>query len=435
MRPGGRLSAAIEILAALESTRKPAPDVIRDWGIAHRFAGSSDRAAVANLVYDALRRRGSISFRMHSEAPRALALGALRWAWNWPVEQIRAAALDPTHGPGPLDPDEIWSLEALAPAEIKDHSAADIPEWLAPSLTRAFGDRMLAEGIALAQRAPVDLRVNSLKSAMENTRAALEKHLVTETPFSPVGLRMPMPKPEARAFDVDSHPVALKGWVEVQDEGSQLAAAIADARPGMLVMDLCAGSGGKTLALAAAMENRGQIFAYDSDPRRLAPIHERLRRSGVRNAQIRTAGEPETLGDLAGKMDLVVVDAPCTGAGTWRRRPDAKWRLRPGALAERQREQNAVLALGAPLVRQGGRLVYITCSMLPEENEARVADFLKANPEFEALGVDPVLRGALGEKLGRRLLDAVHLRPFGLQMAPGKTGTDAFYISVMERER
>lgn len=435
MRPGGRLAAAIEILATIETTRKPAPDVIRDWGSAHRFAGSSDRAAVANLVYDALRKRGSISFRMHSEAPRALALGALRWAWNWSVEQIRAAALDPTHGPGPLDPDEIWSLEALAPADMPDHAAADLPQWLAPSLSQTFGDRMLAEGTALARRAPVDLRVNSLKSDLDGVRATLEKHEVTGTPFAPLGLRMPMPQPEARAFDVDSHPVSLKGWVEVQDEGSQLAAAIADARPGMLTMDLCAGSGGKTLALAAAMANRGQIFAYDSDPRRLAPIHERLRRAGVRNAQVRTAGEPETLGDLADKMDLVVVDAPCTGSGTWRRRPDAKWRLRPGALAERQQEQNAVLALGAPLVRQGGRLVYITCSMLPEENEARIAEFLKANTGFEAQRVDPVLRGALGETLGRRLLDAVHLRPFGLQMAPGKTGTDAFYISVLERAR
>jgi 16S rRNA (cytosine967-C5)-methyltransferase len=208
----------------------------------------------------------------------------------------------------------------------------------------------------------------------------------------------------------------------VQDEGSQLAALACAAAPGMQVADVCAGGGGKTLALAAAMENKGQIFAYDIDGRRLAPLKERLDRAGVRNAQIRTPMRTkDALADLRDRMDVVLVDAPCTGSGTWRRSPDSKWRLRPNALAKRLVEQREALAMAAPLVKAGGRLVYVTCSVLPEENEDQMAVFLGSHSDFAAVGFE------LGAPAYERAL--------GRQMTPLRTGCDGFYIAVLERRR
>jgi 16S rRNA (cytosine967-C5)-methyltransferase len=218
--------------------------------------------------------------------------------------------------------------------------------------------------------------------------------------------------------------------IEIQDEGSQLAALFAAAKPGEQVLDLCAGGGGKTLALAALMENHGQIYATDQDPRRLAPIHDRLARAGARNVQVRTPrGGADAVTDLDGRIDTVLVDAPCTGCGTWRRNPDAKWRLRPGSLEIRRREQAAVLDRAARLVRPGGRVVYVTCSVLPEENDAAVAALIERAAGLAAVPAREVLQGAGLD----RLADAVRLTTHGLQMTPLRTGTDGFFVAVLER--
>ena len=196
-----------------------------------------------------------------------------------------------------------------------------------------------------------------------------------------MGVRIAAGERDSRTPNVQADEGYLKGWFEVQDQGSQIVALLAGAKPGEQVLDLCAGAGGKTLAMAAAMGNKGQIFAYDSDRHRLAPIYDRLKRNGVRNVQVRAPGEG-ALDDLAGKMDRVVIDAPCTGSGTWRRRPDAKWKLTAEQVAQRVGEQAAILAEGARYVKPGGTLVYITCSVLHEENGGQVAAFRAAHPEF-----------------------------------------------------
>ena len=248
---------------------------------------------------------------------------------------------------------------------------------------------------ALATRAPLDLRVNTLKvSSREEAHDALPHLNAIETPLSPLGLRI-APSEDGRGPAVQSEPEFLKGWIEIQDEGSQLVALISGAKPGEQVVDLCAGGGGKTLALAAQMENHGQIYATDNDARRLAPIHDRLTRAGVRNVQVRTPrARADAVTDLDGKIDCVLVDAPCTGIGTWRRNPDAKWRLRPGSLEVRRNEQATVLDRAAQLVKPGGRIVYITCSILAEENDDALEAFLqrqkgfKPVPQEEVLGTD-----------------------------------------------
>jgi 16S rRNA (cytosine967-C5)-methyltransferase len=225
----------------------------------------------------------------------------------------------------------------------------------------------------------------------------------------------------------------IKGTIEVQDEGSQVAAVLAAAKPGEQVIDLCAGAGGKTLAVAALMKNRGQIYATDLDKRRLAPIHARLERAGAHNVQVRTPrGNENVLAGLEGGADLVLIDAPCSGVGVWRRNPDAKWRTRPGALAIRQREQVEVLDRAAALVKRGGRIAYVTCSLLAEENDDQVRAFLARRSEFAV--IPPVrVADALGEQ-ATVFRDATLLSPEGLLMTPRRTETDGFYVSLMAKQ-
>jgi 16S rRNA (cytosine967-C5)-methyltransferase len=296
--------------------------------------------------------------------------------------------------------------------DAPDHVRADVPEWLWPSFQRAFDADAVAEGQALAMRAPVDLRVNTLKGDREKALKALAAYGAVETPHAATGLRIAAPIGPARGPHIEADAAFLKGLVEVQDEASQIAVALAGAKPGMQVADVCAGAGGKTLALAAAMENKGQIHAYDKDKHRLAPIYERVKRAGARNVQIHAPSQG--LPDLAGKMDLVFVDAPCTGTGVWRRRPDAKWRLRPGALEQRQRDQAEALALGAALVKPGGRLVYATCSVLAEENEDSVSAFLAREKGWSA----GELAGPLAQGAQARL-------------SPRTSATDGFFVAAL----
>ena len=236
---------------------------------------------------------------------------------------------------------------------------------------------------------------------------ALRRFEPQPTPHSPAGVRIEQAPGPGKSPHVEAEPGHGKGWYEVQDEGSQLATLLSGARPRQQIMDLCAGAGGKTLALAALMENSGQLYAYDSDRMRLRPIFERLKRAGVRNAQVLPAGDRAGLDKLEGRMDLVLIDAPCTGSGVWRRRPDAKWRLSPQMLEARLAEQRAVLDEGARLVKPGGRLAYITCSVLPAENRDQVDAFLARQPEFKLVpwpGLwEQALPGSSRSRLGRRL--------------------------------
>ncbi|HEY7383183.1 MAG TPA: MFS transporter [Beijerinckiaceae bacterium] len=429
MTPAARIAAAIEVLADIDGRHRPAADALKDWGLAHRFAGSKDRAAIASLVYDALRRKASAAWLMDDAAPRAVVLGMLRLQRGLGLDDVAGLFSGERHAPPPLADAERVRLGSATLDGAPAHVAGDFPEWVAPSLEKAFGDAVVAELQALASRAPLDLRVNTLKATREQAAAALAHLGPAATPHSPVGLRI-RPAEDGRGPAVQAEPEFVKGWVEIQDEGSQLAALLSGARPGEQVVDLCAGGGGKTLALAALMDNHGQIYATDGDARRLAPIHERLTRAGARNIQVRTPrARQDAVTDLDGRIDCVLVDAPCTGSGTWRRNPDAKWRLRPGSLETRRREQAAVLDRAAALVRPGGRIVYVTCSVLPEENDEAVATFVAGHPAFRALpGGDAMVAAGLGELAGAVLFTA-----HGLQMTPRLTGTDGFYVARLER--
>ena len=433
MTPAARLSAAIEVLSEIGTRRRPAADALKDWGLAHRFAGSGDRAAIAGLTYDALRRRASAAQFMGDETPRAILLGMLRLERGLPVEAIAALADGGRFAPEPLTDAERARLSAEGLGEAPPWVVGDYPEWLDPHLARVFGDERAEEGAALARRAPLDLRVNTLKGDRDQGLAALADLGAQPTRWSAVGLRVVL-APDSRSPAIHAEPAFIKGLIEIQDEGSQLAAYLIGAKPGDQVIDLCAGAGGKTLALAAIMENRGQIYATDTDKRRLAPIHARLERAGARNVQVRT---PRSFGneldDLAGCADLVLIDAPCTGSGSWRRNPDAKWRIRPGALDQRLKQQAEVLDRAAGLVKPGGRIAYVTCSVLDEENGAQVRAFLDRHDDFKLVQPQDVI-GGLGER-AFLFRHAALISAEGALMTPRRTDTDGFFISVIARSR
>jgi 16S rRNA (cytosine967-C5)-methyltransferase len=431
MTPAARLAAAIEVLAALDKERRPAADALKSWGLVHRFAGSGDRAAIAGLVYDTLRRRASSAFLMGADTPRAILLGMLKRERGMAVDAIAKMADGSKYAPAALNDDERARLSAATLDDAPPHIAGDYPEWLDPHFTRSFGDSRIEEGAALASRAPLDLRVNTLKAAPEEAQEALADLAPQLAPWSPIGLRLALAA-DAKSPAVRAEPAFLKGLVEVQDEGSQLAALFSGAKAGEQVIDLCAGAGGKTLALAAMMENKGQLFATDDDKRRLAPIHDRLARSGARNVQVRTPKSVGTeLDDLKGRMDLVVIDAPCTGTGAWRRNPDAKWRMRPGAIEQRVNDQVEVLDRAVPLLKAGGRITYITCSVLDEENGAQVRAFLGRHREFTVTPPAKVA-GILSDRAGA-FREAAPMSDEGLLMTPRRTGTDGFFVSLLQK--
>jgi 16S rRNA (cytosine967-C5)-methyltransferase len=429
MIPAARVAAAIEILNDIEEKRRPAAESIKDWGIAHRFAGSGDRSAIAGLIYDALRRKASSAWIMGETGARAGVIGALKQLRGLSVDEIARLFTGEGHAPPPLSALEQDRLANGALDDAPAHVRGDYPEWLSVAFEASFGARAADEGRALAERAPVDLRVNTLKGDRDKALASLAHLQPGATPFSPVGLRIAI-TPEGRGPALAAEPAYAKGLVEVQDEGSQLAALLSGAKPGAQVLDLCAGAGGKSLALAAMMNNQGQIYATDSDGRRLMPIFDRLERAGVRNVQVRAPKGPrDILSDLARRCDLVFVDAPCSGSGAWRRNPDAKWRMRPGALEQRIKNQKETLQQASQFVKPGGRLVYVTCSVLRAENEDQIDAFLGDHADFLPAAAAHLARSAglpdlaaQASKLGA-----------GLRLSPLQTATDGFYIAALAR--
>ena len=429
MRLPGRIAAAIEVLADIDAHKRPVAEALKSWGLNNRFAGAGDRAAIGNLVYDALRRRSSLAHVMGADEPRALVLAVVVREWGEDIAALNDSFGGDRFAPAPVTDAEAARLTAADPlADAPDHIRADVPEWVAPHLQQSFGDDWIAEARALAGRPSLDLRVNTLKANRDKVLRGLARFSPEGEVRLAEGIRFPAGARDSRTPNVTSEEGYLKGWFEVQDFGSQIVAALASPRGGEQVLDLCAGAGGKTLAMAAAMQNRGQIFAYDSDRTRLAPIYDRLKRAGVRSVQVRAPGEG-VLDDLRGKLDRVVVDAPCTGSGTWRRQPTTKWKLTPEQLAMRVAEQKAILADAATYLKPGGTLVYITCSVLPEENAGQVADFLAAHPDFAAVA---------GNKLWMAHFSGARLRARfspegGVAVTPHTTETDGFYCIAMQK--
>ncbi|MDE2500693.1 MAG: RsmB/NOP family class I SAM-dependent RNA methyltransferase [Alphaproteobacteria bacterium] len=415
MTPSARLQSAIDILDAVAATAQPVDRLLRDWFRTRRYAGSKDRAAVSELVYAVLRHRSACAWRVGGGSGRSLVMGALLAEGRAP-EAVAALFDGSAYGPSPLTAQEAHALASPSgdmPAAVR----GEYPPFLEAELERAFGKALMDEMLALQERAPVDLRVNALKAARVAVEAELRQagFAVSPAPYAPFGLRL---APGAGSARLSTLAAYTEGRFEFQDEAAQLAALLCGAQPGQRVLDLAAGAGGKTLALAAQMRNRGEIVAHDIAAERLQALEARTRRAGATIIHPTTA-EPQ------GRFDLVLIDSPCSGSGTWRRQPELRWRTTPERLAELQGLQRRLLEKGARFVAPGGRLVYATCSILPSENEDIVSAFT-AHGEFEVL--PPVWPQAVGTA-----------PPPGIgaffKASPRTAGTDGFFTAVLQRRR
>jgi 16S rRNA (cytosine967-C5)-methyltransferase len=347
--------------------------------------------------------------------------------WGFTPEKLAAQFEGDKFAPAPLDANALHAFRTRKLEDAQAYIQGDIPEWVVPLVQENFGGDWLKEAQALAARPSLDLRANTLRADRDKVVHALEESHARPSAIARNGIRIPSGEGPSRLPNVTAELSFAKGWFEVQDEGSQIVADLVMAEDGEQILDYCAGGGGKTLALAAAMHNKGQVHAYDSDRKRLSPIIERLRRAGTRNVQVHE--HEKSLASLKGKFDRVLVDAPCTGTGTWRRRPDTKWRLTPKNLDERTGQQREALEKAAAYVRPGGTLCYVTCSVLPEENQAQVAAFLKTDPSFEPV---PALDN------WKRLFGDRQVRPHTtdgrtLTLSPALTDTDGFYFGMLRK--
>ncbi len=449
MTPGARIQAAIELLGRIEAAPVPAERVVTAYVRERRYMGSKDRRAVGDRVYAVLRARARLDWWLarvaverddNAERPRRVLLAALVL-----IEGRAAAELDGlfdggNYAPAPLDDPERALVEALSGRNLTDPAqppwiAAECPEWLWPEFETGFGAAAADELAGMIAPATLDLRVNSLKGDRTAARAALAEEGIADepTPLSPLGLRVAgRPSLSAgRTFE--------SGLIEVQDEGSQLVALLTDARPGMAVADFCAGAGGKTLTLAAAMAGEGPLSALDTDQRRLDQAARRIKRAGARNVTRRRLVGGDWLAHRAGVFARVLVDAPCSGTGAWRRQPDARWRLSPEKLEGYRETQAHILSQAAPTVAGGGRLVYATCSLLPSENEAQVAAFLDARPDFTLLSMEDVWAETIVPLGGPSApMPAPMPTPFSgqfLQLTPARHGCDGFFVAAFERRK
>lgn len=438
MTPGARIQTAIElvdqILMAWQSAKRiPVDKLLENYFKTHRYIGSKDRGAVSELVYWVLRHRSSLEWwidrlnqRVHG---RSFVFAALVLRKEYNPETIKSVPKDSQYSPPPFLPEEITMIEELVRhnidhPEMPDHVRLNYPQWLEENLRASFGESFDAALLALNEQASTDLRVNTLKT----TREQLQQELLKEgfetslTPLSEVGLRL-----AKRGPVFTSAPFKL-GHFEVQDEGSQAVAQLVDAQPGMRVIDFCAGAGGKTLAIAAAMKNKGRILAWDTSEKRLTQIVPRIRRAGVDNIQthIITSENDAFIKRHKGTADRVLVDAPCSGTGTWRRNPDLKWNFTRTDLDEVIAIQKSILLSASRLVKKGGRLIYATCSVLKDENESQIAELLKSSNNFRV-----VCAKKIWDKKTQENDDSNEVSFFWV--TPHEDGVDGFFAAVLER--
>jgi 16S rRNA (cytosine967-C5)-methyltransferase len=415
MTPAARLQGAIDILEALARTDQPLDRLLRDWFRTRRYAGSKDRAAITQRVFTIQRHRASLAWRMQSEAPRALAIASLLSSGETPETLFTGGG----YGPGELSDAENAAIATAPSGAPPVHVRGEFPAFLEGELTRAFGVDLLDEMVALQSRAPVDLRVNTIKRERGEVLDALKarEFPAEATPYSPIGIRIASGEGSA---ELGRSTMFETGAFEFQDEAAQIASMFCQVRSGERVLDLAAGAGGKSLALAAMMQNKGEIIACDVRQPALQQLAARATRAGATIIRTHlTEKEPPE-----GPFDAVLVDAPCTGTGTWRRQPELRWRLSPQLLKERMALQDKLLDQAAARLRKGGRLIYATCSILPCENEDRVVAFLARHGDFAVRPCAQVWRESDKTPAG--------LAEF-FKATPRTTGTDGFFTAILRK--
>lgn len=437
MTPGARAQAAIDLLdqiftAWLSQQRIPADKMLESYFKSHRYVGSKDRGAISELVYWILRHKAALEWWLDKQQQRlhgrSFVFAALVLRKDYNPQSIQSLSKDSQYSPPPLTPDETRMVTELVRHNIEspdmpNYVRLNYPQWMEVLLRDSFGKKFDVALHALNEQAPTDLRVNTLKT----TRPLLMNDLAKEgfdakpTTLSPCGLRL------AKRGPIFTSKNFKLGHFEVQDEGSQMVAMLVDAKPGQRVIDFCAGAGGKTLAVAATMNNKGRILAWDTSEKRLKQIVPRLKRAGVDNVQTHViASESDAyIKRHKSTADRVLVDAPCSGSGTWRRNPDLKWRFTKKDLDEVVALQQSILQSAARLVKPGGRLIYATCSILKIENEYQIEQFLKSGNHFRVVCAKKVWDKTTATQAN----DTVSY----LSLTPHEDGVDGFFAAVLER--
>jgi len=443
MTPGARLAAAIEVLDAIDASNMAGESIIRSYFRARRYAGSKDRRAIGEKVYSIIRHRARLDWWIAGAtadlAPvsRTRVLASLLLLDRESPKTVDILFDGSGHAPASADAVERDLIASLAGKPLH-HDAMpegvvnEVPEWLMPPLTQHWGQNFAHEMAAMNSSAPVDVRVNSGRVSRQQARKSLLRDDIKSenTPLSLVGLRL------SEHANLDRTRAFTKGLIEVQDEGSQLIAQLCRVRPGMTVIDYCAGAGGKTLALADLMglqgneATAGRLIACDISAKRLARMDDRLKRAGAEAVHRIALEENEISDDFLNCADRVLVDAPCSGTGAWRRHPEARWRLTPERLAQHVVDQQTVLAESAKLVKPGGHLIYATCSILEQENENQVAWFLAGHPEFNTLPMGEIWIETIG-----MASPPGASRPEGLYLSPAGSGTDGFFCVVLVKDQ
>jgi len=427
MRPAAQVQATIELLDELTQTRTPADRLMAGYFKQRRYIGSKDKAAISEQFYSVLRQKLSLSYLLSElglSAESRLLLAALHRSNGALLANIFNGE---KFSPKRLSVNELAALEKLTPDTLKNapvHVQLNVPEWVAPLLETALGERYVTEMRATNQRAATDIRVNTLKSTREQVMQVLKSadHAVSATDLSPWGLRF---ESRVALFAMDAF---RQGWFEVQDQGSQLLALLTGVTAGAKVVDFCAGAGGKTLAMAAMMENKGTIYACDVHNKRLEQLSKRARRAGVHNlrSHVLSSENDKWVKKHLQMADVVLIDAPCTGTGTWRRNPDSRWNLTQQNLLDLVALQQSILDSACRLVKPGGRLLYATCSLLQEENENQVVSFLARNSDFTASTL--ALPELLAQHADKFVANGHEFRTF-----PDLSGTDGFYVAQLVR--
>jgi len=438
VKPSARVQSAIEVLENLQTTwetkrHAPMDALLNDYFKARRYIGSKDRGAIAELVYYVLRNGGAIEWHIEKTGraanPRRVVMVGLYLGHELNTDDIDALFNEEQYAPSKLTDAEKGMLERLEGKKLNDENMPaparyNFPDWMIGRLKDSFGDDLPAAMEALNAQAPVDLRMNSLKCpSVADLIHALDKegHLATPTPHSPIGVRL---KKRIAAFNTQAF---QDGWFEMQDEGSQIVAQLVDAKPGDKVIDFCAGAGGKTLAIAATMKNKGRILAWDTSENRLKQMPKRLARAGVNNVQSHVIKDEsdQFIKRHKASADWVIVDAPCSGSGTWRRNPDLKWRFTLEDLQELKLLQQKILASASRLIKPGGKLVYVTCSIFDDENIGQIKQFLGEHQTFKV---------AHPGKMWNKLTSAPETGLTVLQLTPHKDGTDGFFAVVLTNQ-
>ncbi len=433
MRDGARIQSSIEILERMQGSKIPMDNNIRDYLHHKRYIGSKDRKAIVELPYNVVRSHARLGWWLNKiglrDSPRTRVIAYLMLS-GLSQHDVKIRFVDDKYCPGALSEDELNAIQALegqalTQEEMPASVRCECPDWAKEKLEALYSDEFEAQLNAMLDPAPLDLRVNTIKIDVEQAQNSLKKDEVetVRTPYSPYGLRT-IGKPYMSATKAFH-----KGFVEIQDEGSQLISYVCGVKPGMRVLDYCAGGGGKTLGLAAQMEGKGIIFATDNDSRRLEKGRRRYKKADVHNIEVRSLEDEKNrkwLRRQKDAMDVVLVDAPCSSSGTWRRNPDLRWNQYGPSLEEIKTSQAEILERVADKVKVGGRLVYATCSLFAEENEEQIALFLENHPEYKVLSMPDIWP---------KDVTPCPVETDYLRLTPKDHQTDGFFTAVLLRQK